>query len=159
MAMIQRMVLATMLTVGLAQATWAEKVEVKQHYTDKELVALMKSEGYVVELKAENIIQIKANGANMGLFTTPDGDLQMYYAAEKADNPKFNPTWKDINDWNTEHRFSRAYIDEDGDYVLESDLLMDGGVPVENIKRFAYIFINTSVPAYNQFIIEKSKDK
>ena len=69
------------------------------------------------------------------------------------------PHGKTCNDWNAEHRLSRAYIDEDGDYVLESDLLMDGGVPVENIKRFAYIFINTSVPAYNQFIIEKSKDK
>jgi hypothetical protein len=45
-----------------------------------------------------------------------------------------------LNSWNKEHRFSRAYVSEDGVVHLESDLDMTGGVSlravVEQIRTF-----------------------
>lgn len=37
------------------------------------------------------------------------------------------------NDWNNSHLFSRAYVDEQGDIVLESDLDLSQGVTQERI--------------------------
>ena len=33
----------------------------------------------------------------------------------------------DMNEWNKAHRFSRAYIDKDGDPCIEGDLDLDSG--------------------------------
>jgi hypothetical protein len=45
-------------------------------------------------------------------------------------------TLKDMNDWNRDKRYSRAYLDRDGDPVLESDLDLDGGVTRARVKDF-----------------------
>lgn len=41
------------------------------------------------------------------------------------------PTLDDINDWNYNKRFSRAYIDQDGDACVEMDLDLVRGVTAE----------------------------
>jgi len=46
----------------------------------------------------------------------------------------------DVDQWNQERRGSRAYIDDDGDAVLEGELYLEGGVPrgviISHISRF-----------------------
>jgi hypothetical protein len=37
---------------------------------------------------------------------------------------------KKVNKWNHSKNFTRAYLDKDGDVILESDLDLDGGVPM-----------------------------
>ena len=39
-----------------------------------------------------------------------------------------------INEWNRSKRFSRAYLDADGDAVVEMDLNLRGGVTRDNIE-------------------------
>lgn len=46
------------------------------------------------------------------------------------------------NEWNSRHRFARAYRDKDGDAVLESDIDFTGGVTEVNIKAWVKIFRN-----------------
>ncbi len=46
----------------------------------------------------------------------------------------------DVNEWNKSKRFSRAYIDNEGDPVIESDLDFEGGVTAEAIVQFVKIF-------------------
>ncbi len=44
-----------------------------------------------------------------------------------------------MNSWNRGKRFSRAYLDEEGDAILEMDIIIKGGVSEENLsKTFAY---------------------
>ncbi len=50
------------------------------------------------------------------------------------------PTLQRINAWNQEKRFSRAYLDKDGDPVLESDLRLTDGVTRETVVSFLKIF-------------------
>lgn len=47
-----------------------------------------------------------------------------------------NVTVDDANDWNMTHRFSRAYLDDDDDPVLEIDLDLAGGVTKARIKDY-----------------------
>ncbi|MCS7218328.1 MAG: YbjN domain-containing protein [Thermus sp.] len=45
-----------------------------------------------------------------------------------------------INEWNRRYRFSRSYLDEDGDPVLEADLDLTGGVADAAIRNFLQTF-------------------
>lgn len=47
---------------------------------------------------------------------------------------------KELNTWNRDHRFARAYRDKDDDAVLESDIDFTGGVSEENIKAWIALF-------------------
>lgn len=50
-----------------------------------------------------------------------------------------------INAWNKEHRFTRAYLDNDNDPVLESDIDLTGGVTQENVDEFVRTFFASLV--------------
>ncbi len=44
-----------------------------------------------------------------------------------------------INDWNKNKRFSKAYLDDENDAILEWDIIISGGISKENMdKNFAY---------------------
>lgn len=44
------------------------------------------------------------------------------------------PKQDDINGWNRDKRFGKAYIDGDGDAVVEMDLNLEHGVSSDNLK-------------------------
>lgn len=44
------------------------------------------------------------------------------------------------NEWNKRYRFGRAYVDDDGDAVLESDIDFTGGVTEANIKAWIKLY-------------------
>jgi hypothetical protein len=58
-----------------------------------------------------------------------------------------NVTVDDINRWNRDFRFSRAYLDDDGDPVLELDLNMAGGICEDRIKDF----LKTCTMSFSRF--------
>ena len=44
-----------------------------------------------------------------------------------------------INDWNKSKRFSKAYLDDEKDVILEWDVIIAGGISIENMdKSFSY---------------------
>lgn len=45
-----------------------------------------------------------------------------------------------INNWNSQSRFGRAYVDDRGDPVIELDLLMAGGVTADTIQEYITVF-------------------
>jgi hypothetical protein len=61
-----------------------------------------------------------------------------------------------INEWNREKRFSRAYLDKDGDAVIEADLDFDGGVTGETLLRFIAVFVQ-SVESFSTHIEYRTK--
>lgn len=56
-----------------------------------------------------------------------------------------------MNDWNKAMRFSRAYIDDEGDPVIESDLDLEGGASVGAVEEFINTF-KMSVDAFQDHI-------
>lgn len=57
----------------------------------------------------------------------------------------------DVNAWNSERRFSMAYIDDDGDPVLQSDLDLSGGISYEAVREFVRTY-DTSLGEFLQAI-------
>ncbi len=97
--------------------------------------------GYLVQLEGENL-----NGVKMAVLIESGGGIMLYcgFHGVKVDTKK-------MNDWNKKHRFSRAYIDDSNDPVLESDLDFDGGVTLDSLKIFVKVF-KSSIADYKKFL-------
>lgn len=125
-------------------------------FTDGQLVSILKSEGFSsVKKEDKGEILIKVNGKNYVLLNDDEGDLQAYYGISGSN---LDIDYGDINEWNRTKRFSRAYLDEDNDLVLESDLMSDGGINRENVTRFFSVFLQ-SVGAFRDFIVKRDEKK
>ena len=121
----------------------------QKSYTDEELVEILKDDGYrVVEISEERVITIKIDGFTYVLFVYEDDDLQLYFGMTG-----YALDVDDMNTWNRTKRLSRAYIDEDGDPVLEADLLANAGFTKEQFLEWLEVF-NFSAREFHQFLIE-----
>ena len=49
------------------------------------------------------------------------------------------------NAWNKDHRFSRAYVDEEGNIWLELELDLSGGVSLGAVRTFLELFRDHSL--------------
>ena len=49
-------------------------------------------------------------------------------------------TLEDMNAWNREYMYSRVYLDEDNDVILEAELDMVGGVTIDRVVDFVKTF-------------------
>jgi Putative bacterial sensory transduction regulator len=66
-------------------------------------------------------------------------------------------TVQQMNEWNSTHRFTRAYIDEQGDPVLEMDLnFAFGGVSERQLEDSLALW-ELSVVTFHTFIYDKNK--
>ncbi len=62
-----------------------------------------------------------------------------------------------INEWNQSKRFARAYIDDQGDPVLEMDIDLDfAGLPRENVGE-SFNTWAALMDAFHKFIFEKEE--
>ncbi len=128
--------LALLLVPALAQG-------VRTRITPEEMEALLKAGSYRyerVEEKGEVYFRLRLAGLRALLFLLDcrEGGCQslQLYAGFSTDNP---PSLERVNEWNGKKRFSRAYLDEEGD-VLEADLNLAGGVADGAIRVFLDLF-------------------
>ena len=66
----------------------------------------------------------------------------LFYAGWTADGPF---PLSAINEWNRVARFGRAYVDDQGDPVIELDLLLAGGVTFQTIKAYIEVFVDSAL--------------
>lgn len=93
------------------------------------LQSILKEEGYAVSLERERVLVWKIDGARSLLLLSDDGGSIQFYASFGDSSA----TLKKVNEWNRTKRYSRSYLDDDGDPVLELDLDLAGGVTVERV--------------------------
>lgn len=121
---------------------------VKKHYTDQELVDILKSDGYrAVEVSEDRVITIKVDGQTYALYIYDDDDLQLYFGVTG-----YELTHEHMNDWNRTKRLSRAYLDNENDPILEADLLANAGYTPEQFLEWFKVY-NYSVLEFRQFLI------
>lgn len=110
-----------------------EFVEVKKSYSDQELITLLRNEGYSpVKLLKKGGIVFQAEGTNYLIINQQD-TLQIVVTFNDADHIDY----EQLNEWNSEYRFSRAYINKDIGLVhLDNDLDLRAGVSEQQIIRF-----------------------
>lgn len=116
--------------------------DVLMEVSPKKMTKILTSMGLEVkELKGSGESQNRAlkfdlAGYGVVLFVAKDdSDAQLFIGFRDK-----QVSTEKMNEWNSEHRFSRAYRDKDGDAVLESDIDFTGGVTEANIKAWVKIF-------------------
>lgn len=142
-----------LVSLALPVAISAQESLQKQ-YTDQELIDILKDDGYrAVELTEERVISVKVDGLNYYIYVYDDDDLQLYFGVTG-----YVLDEKDMNTWNRTKRLSRAYLDDEGDPILEADLLANAGYTEQQFLEWFEVF-NISAREFRQFLIENDKDE
>jgi hypothetical protein len=61
-------------------------------------------------------------------------------------------TAEQVNDWNREYRFSKVYLDAEGDPVIEAELDLAGGVTLARVEDFLQTFAGGSLPRFVELL-------
>ncbi|MEZ4432641.1 MAG: YbjN domain-containing protein [bacterium] len=61
-----------------------------------------------------------------------------------------------INEWNRTKRFSRAYLDGEGDPIIESDIDLEGGITQKAMVAWIRTFA-VSLAAFNRMLVESAE--
>jgi hypothetical protein len=123
------------------------------------IAALLKEKGYRAEIiEGEDTTYVRS--ADSGVPVTI---FFLNCEAKKCSTIQFYTGFSDrknvslerINDWNKNRRFARAYIDNDGDPVIEMDVDMDHqGIARENFYANLDIFL-ASIPKFKEHLVGK----
>jgi hypothetical protein len=146
-----RVVAVTSFGLLLSLASLAAD-ELQAAYSDEELVEILKDDGYrAVEITEERVLNIKVDGQAHVLLIYEDNDLQLYYGLTG-----YVISDQAINEWNKTRRLSRAYLDDDNDPILESDLLANAGMTPKQITEWFSVFVG-SAQAFRQHLNENDQ--
>jgi len=103
--------------------------------------------GYTdVQQRSNNSMTYRSFGHIMACYVERNGDLRLVYAVRKR-----GISVQQVNTWNRDRRLSRAFIDKDGDPVLETDLLSEAGMTRGQILSTFRTF-DTSVKEFRKYI-------
>jgi hypothetical protein len=101
--------------------------------------------------KDDSFFTFRAEGYKVVVFVNNPTSILLYNAFTDL-----NPTLTTVNEWNQNTSFSRAYIDKEGNAVLESDLIFTGGVTHENVEVFVKTF-RDSLARWARFALDRKK--
>lgn len=108
----------------------------------EEMKALLQRYGYKAELTKDEggdpKIMSAASGAKFVVFFYDCNEARSRTCTTIQFSVAYNLDEKvsaaTVNDWNREMLYGRLYLDDDGDPVLDHDIILTGGVSEENLK-------------------------
>lgn len=122
---------------------WAQGQEIIKQVDDAKVGSILSGLGIEYEKLHDGAFRFQLRGYQTIMFHETTR-LQLYAGfLVKAPLTK-------VNEWNMTRQFSRAYLDPEGDVVIESDLDLVGGVTRVNIEEFFRTF-RLSVSHYAEF--------
>lgn len=128
-----RVVLLVVVGIGLPlRPCVAREGGIVTEMTSEEIGKLMRDEGYNVTIEPNGVVTWEVAGMQTQVVTADNHESLLFHAAFKGGNA----TLRKVNAWNRTERFTRSYLDEDGDPHLELDLDLSGGVTTERIRDF-----------------------
>jgi hypothetical protein len=107
--------------------------DIVESITARDLLRVLGQEGYQAELTPNGNVLWKIDGFTCFLMVMNDGTSIMFRSGFRDSNA----TPRKVNEWNRSRRFSRTYLDADGDPNLELDLDLKGGV--SEIRLLGYL--------------------
>lgn len=141
--------LVLLLAAMLVSTSAFAEDELVKRYSDKQLVNILKADGYsAVSILEPGQLLIKINGRSHVLFVEDDGDLRAYYGIRGV-----KISCQDVNTWNRTKRLSRAFLDDENDPVLESDLLANAGMTPKHVTEFLRVFADLTA-TFHEFILK-----
>ena len=143
------MVVTLLAVLAFAAAAQAGDKDIIESVTRNDVQELLESEGFSVEVDEDGDLLWKLEGYNTWMFIAKDGESLQFYAPFGDGNA----TLKKVNTWNQTRRYSRSYLDDEGDPRLELDLDMAGGVTVARIKDF-FLTCRVSFTAWTTEVVQ-----
>ena len=149
---VRRTLLAAASALGLLALAGAGDLleaqdEVMTSVSNSHMESILRDMDVEFTTRSETSWRLKIEGATVVMFMGKNNeDAQLYIAFSDV-----QVTAKQMNDWNSEHRFGRAYADEDGNPVLESDLDFAGGVTDGTIKAWVELF-GAQIKSYIKYL-------
>ncbi|MDR1164392.1 MAG: YbjN domain-containing protein [Deltaproteobacteria bacterium] len=146
--------LTTLLVAGMAsQNALAADGTVHKKITGDELASLMRGWNYDVDHEAgESRVIWELNGRRGSFAVDSKNEAILYYTAIQNEGT----TIEEVNAWNQTKRFSRSYMDEDNDPVLELDLDFAGGITEARLHDFIITVEQSHRAWYNEVIAGNS---
>ncbi|MBI5845511.1 MAG: YbjN domain-containing protein [Deltaproteobacteria bacterium] len=126
------MVIALCLAGFSGFPAFAEDGEAMTSINAGVLQGIITEAGYSAEQQKENVLKVKMGEVTVLFFVSDNLQSIQAYAGFKGGDASL----KNINEWNKNKRYSRAYKDNDGDAVVELDLDLEGGVSRSRIVNF-----------------------
>ncbi len=133
------MTLARLVRLGalaIALATAAPTLDAQRtrnRISRDERIELVRGEGFgTIETRDGTTFTTRMEGYKVAFFVLTDGESVQAYFGRSGTSARL----ANINDWNKSKRYSRAYLDDDGDPVLELDLDLAGGVTADRVRDF-----------------------
>ena len=142
---------AALAAIGLVMLTAAARPaaaqEIMSSVSAKHMESILSSMGLDFEKKSDTSWRVDLDGKKVLLIMGNDNtDAQLYIGFGDT-----QVSAKQMNEWNSDHRFGRAYADDDGNPVLESDLDFAGGVTDDIIKAWIKLYA-AQVKSYIKFL-------
>ncbi len=110
----------------------AQDTRIVEKMTSAEMKSLLQSEGFTsVEIDSDDDLIVKMQGYHVLIFVRTNNYTNIQYRFAVGGT---NVTLQDLNEWNKGKLFTKAYLDDDGDPVLEMDVDLAGGVTIARIK-------------------------
>jgi hypothetical protein len=134
MTSLGRRVSVAVIIVGalLAAPVFAPRLaaqEVLSEISNDQIQKLLETMGYEVEQAKDDVLRFAIEG-HTAVIVNKKTNIQFYsyFKKKKLDLKK-------INEWNATKRFSRVYIDKDGDAVIDWDVDLEGGTTSGALKE------------------------
>jgi hypothetical protein len=127
------------ILVGAAVAAGpGDDREVVERMTVERMQAIIQHEGFPdVTVDPDGDLIVRMNGYQV-LVSVSQNDYSVVLLRFAISGTR--ATLRDINEWNSRKLFSRAYLDEDGDPVVEMDVDLAGGVTVARLRDMVRTF-------------------
>ena len=100
--------------------------------------------------KQDTYFTFMAEGRKVGGITLSPAVIELFISY------KDGAMLEDLNEWNRTHFGTTAFIDQKGNAVLRSDLVLEGGVTEQNVNSFITRF-RDAAGAYARFIVDHKK--
>ena len=121
--------------------------EIMSSVSAKHMESILSGMGVEFTKKSDTSWRLDLDGKKVLLIMANDNtDAQLYIGFGDV-----KVSAKQMNTWNSDHRFGRAYADDDENPVLESDLDFAGGVTDDIIVAWIKLF-NSQVKSYIKFL-------
>lgn len=129
------------------------KSEASTKFSTEDIAALFTANGRTVSIVGDETLKMVFNVEVMGnqtaVITIGNSDISMYSSyvlPKKFKNRDDGAAQSFAGNWNSNKRFSSVYFDRDGDFVLQSDLLLcdDHSSNVELVGKFVSTFIKSA---------------
>lgn len=132
----KRISLIALITLGLLMAIAAAGFAETMVYnlTDKAVRQVLAGSGSTYEKISDDAFRFNVGSFKCVLFNKGD-NFQLYSGFSGAD-----VSTSDMNRWNRQKRFAKAYIDDDGDPCLEADFSLEGGTTLENMVQYTNLY-------------------